>query len=198
MVEGGHRLAKLIREHSWDFSVKDFRNRAVGGENADPMQPLLVAKLIVLLSIANGAPVLLKKLLGHRFSHPIDGGLIFLDRRRLLGPSKTIRGALVAIVLTTLTAPLLGLEASTGALMGGVAMLGDLLSSFIKRRLDFAPSSRVTGLDQIPESLFPLLACRGPLLLSWIDIVSGAAVFLLGAILLSPVFHRIGIRDRPF
>ena len=36
------------------------------------MHPLLVAKLIVLLSIANGTPVLLKKLFGDRFSQPID------------------------------------------------------------------------------------------------------------------------------
>ena len=163
------------------------------------MQPLLIAKLIVLLSIANGTPVLLKKLFGDRFSQPIDGGLLFFDQRRLLGPpSKTVRGALVSIVLTTLAAPLLGLEASTGALVASMAMVGDLFSSFIKRRLDFAPSSRVTGLDQIPESLFPLLACRDLLSLSGIDILTGAAVFSLGAILLSPVFHRIGIRDRPF
>jgi CDP-2,3-bis-(O-geranylgeranyl)-sn-glycerol synthase len=162
------------------------------------MHPLLVAKLIILLSIANGTPVLLKKLFGDRFSQPIDGGLLFFDQRRLLGPSKTVRGALVSIVLTTLAAPLLGLEASTGALVASMAMVGDLFSSFIKRRLDFAPSSRVTGLDQIPESLFPLLACRGVLSLSGIDILTGAAVFSLGAILLSPVFHRIGIRDRPF
>jgi len=162
------------------------------------MQPLIIAKLIVLLSIANGAPVILKKIFGDRFSRTIDGGLLFFDRRRLLGPSKTIRGALASVVLTTLAATLLGLEAATGALVAGTAMIGDLFSSFIKRRLDFAPSSRVTGLDQIPESLFPLLACRGQLSLTWIDILTGAAVFSLGAILLSPVFHRIGIRDRPF
>jgi CDP-diglyceride synthetase len=162
------------------------------------MQPFLIAKLIVLLSIANGTPVILKKMFGDRFSQPIDGGLLFFDQRRLLGPSKTIRGALVSVLVTTLAAPLLGLEASTGALVAGMAMAGDLFSSFIKRRLDFAPSSRGMGLDQIPESLFPLLACRGQLSLTWIDVLTGAAVFSLGAILLSPVFHRIGIRDRPF
>ena len=162
------------------------------------MQPVLIAKLIVLLSIANGTPVILKKMFGDRFSQPIDGGLLFFDQRRLLGPSKTIRGALVSVVVTTLAAPLLGLEASTGALVASTAIVGDLISSFIKRRLDFAPSSRVMGLDQIPESLFPLLACRGQLSLTWIDILTGVAVFSLGAVLLSPVFHRIGIRDRPF
>lgn len=162
------------------------------------MHPLLIAKLIVLLSTANGTPVLAKRLCGDRLSQPIDGDLVFFDRRPLFGPSKTIRGALVSVVLTTLAALALGLDAATGALVGSMAIVGDLFSSFIKRRLDFAPSSRATGLDQIPEALFPLLTCRGLLSLSALDILVGAAVFWIGSMLLSPVFHRIGIRDRPF
>jgi CDP-archaeol synthase len=162
------------------------------------MQPLLIMKLIVLLSIANGSPVLAKKLCGERFAQPIDGGLILFDRHRLFGPAKTIRGALVSVGLTTLAALPLGLEAATGALAGSMAIVGDLFSSFVKRRLDFVPSSRATGLDQIPEALFPLLACRGLLSLSTLDILVGVVVFWVGAVILSPVFYRIGIRDRPF
>jgi len=58
------------------------------------MQPLLIAKLIVLMTIANGTPILLARLMGNRLSQPIDGGVRFVDGRRLLGPSKTIRGLL--------------------------------------------------------------------------------------------------------
>jgi CDP-archaeol synthase len=162
------------------------------------MHPLLTAKLIVLLSVANGTPVVIKQVLGSRFAQPIDGGFKFFDTRPIFGPSKTIRGAMSSIVLTTLVGLLFGLEAATGALIGGMAMVGDLFSSFVKRRLDCAPSSRVTGLDQIPESLFPLLACRGPLSLTVIDILVGTLVFSIGSIILSPLLHRIGIRDRPF
>ncbi len=162
------------------------------------MQPLLIAKLIVLLSIANGAPVLLKKLCGDRLSHPIDGGMNFFDGRPLFGHSKTIRGVLVAVALTTAGAPLLGLAASTGTLVGSMAMVGDLFSSFVKRRLNLLPSSRVTGLDQIPESLFPLLAYSGLLPLSALDILIGVAAFLIGEILLSRIFYRIGLRDQPY
>jgi CDP-diglyceride synthetase len=162
------------------------------------MQPLLIAKLLVLLIIANGTPVLAKRLCHQRFSQPIDGGVILFDRRRLFGPTKTIRGALVSVALTTAAAPLLGLEAMIGTLVGSMAIAGDLFSSFVKRRLAFAPSSRVTGLDQIPESLFPLLACGISLSLTTLDILIGVAVFLLGAITFSPLFHRFGLRDRPF
>jgi hypothetical protein len=52
------------------------------------MQPLLIAKLIVLLSIANGAPVILKKIFGDRFSRTIDGGLLFLIGVACLAPQR--------------------------------------------------------------------------------------------------------------
>ena len=75
---------------------------------------------------------------------------------------------------------------------------GTTLSSFVKRRLNFSPSSRAIGLDQIPESLIPLLACRGTLSLTTLDVIIGTAGFALGAVSLSPLLHRIGIRDHPF
>ena len=162
------------------------------------MHPLLIAELVVLLAVANGAPVLAKKLCGQHFARPIDGGLVLFDGHRLLGSSKTIRGAVISIVLTTLAALALGLAPATGMLLGAMAMVGDLFASFVKRRLDFAPSSRFPGLDQIPESLFPLIACRSTLELSLLDVVIGVVAFGAGAVLLSPLFYRIGIRDQPF
>ena len=158
----------------------------------------LVIKLLVLLSVANGAPVLIKKLCGNRFSRPIDGGCNFFDERPLFGRSKTIRGVLVSVMATTAVAPLLGLAVTTGPVVGSTAMAGDLFSSFVKRRLNLRPSSRATGLDQIPESLFPLLACRVWLPLTLLDILIGVAVFLIGEILLSHFFFRLGIRDQPY
>lgn len=144
------------------------------------MHPLLIAKVILLLSIANGAPVLLKRVFGNRFSYPIDSGSVFLDRRPLFGPSKTIRGVLVSIVTTTAAAPLLDFGAAAGALFGVMAVLGDLLSSFVKRRLGFAPSSQAIGLDQLPESLFPVLACRNLLRLSGLDVFVAVVAFFSG------------------
>ena len=130
------------------------------------MQALLILQLMVLLTLANGAPVVTKKILGTRFAYPLDAGVTFLDRRPLFGSSKTIRGILVSIVITTASAPLVGLQPKIGALVAGTAMTGDLFSSFVKRRLNLKPSSRALGLDQVPESLLPLLACRNVLSLT--------------------------------
>jgi CDP-diglyceride synthetase len=168
------------------------------GADLDSVHPFTILQLTLLLAIANGAPVIATKLFGHHFSYPLDGGVAFPDGRPLFGKSKTIRGILVAILLTALSAPLLGLGWTIGIVVGSLAMAGDLFSSFVKRRMNLTPSSRATGLDQIPESLFPLLACRGTLSLSGLDIAICVAIFFAGEIVLSQLLYRAHIRDRPY
>ena len=56
-----------------------------------------IAQLLVLLAIANSAPIAGKRLLGSRFSTPLDCGMMFFDGRPLFGPSKTVRGILLAV-----------------------------------------------------------------------------------------------------
>jgi CDP-2,3-bis-(O-geranylgeranyl)-sn-glycerol synthase len=157
-----------------------------------------ILRLLILLSLANGAPVIAKRILGARFARPIDGNLNFFDGRPLFGSSKTIRGILASIVATTAGAPLIGFDLTIGLLVAITAMAGDLFSSFVKRRLGLPPSSRATGLDQIPESLFPLLVCSRALALSAVDIAATAALFLIGEILLSRILFKLRIRDRPY
>ena len=74
----------------------------------------------------------------------------------------------------------------------------DPVGGLLQRRLNLAPSSRATGLDQIPESLFPLLACRGALSLSILDIGIGVAIFFVGEVVLSLLLYKVHIRDRPY
>jgi CDP-2,3-bis-(O-geranylgeranyl)-sn-glycerol synthase len=77
-------------------------------------------------------------------------------------------------------------------------MAGDLFSSFIKRRLGRAPSSRAIGLDQIPESLFPLFGALFFLPLTIIDVAAVVFLFAAGELLLSPILHKLNLRDRPY
>src|ERR1700741_4314051 len=74
------------------------------------VQPLVVLKLLVLLALANGMPVVAKKVFGRRVTHPLDGDAEFVDGRPLFGRSKTIRGVVLAVLAATLGAPLVGLE----------------------------------------------------------------------------------------
>ena len=162
------------------------------------MHPLTVVQLLILLTSANGAPVIAKLMLRDRFSLPLDGNRKFVDGKPLLGHAKTIRGVLIAIIVAAAIAPLIGLTFELGLLVGATAMAGDLLSSFLKRRLGRAPSSRATGIDQVPESLLPLLACKQALALTWADIVVGCGLFFVGEILLSRLLFRLRLRERPY
>ncbi|MDH6263056.1 CDP-archaeol synthase [Bradyrhizobium sp. BR13661] len=162
------------------------------------MQILLIFKLLTLLAVANGVPVLAKRLFGSRLAYALDGGARFIDGRPLFGASKTLRGLLLSIVVTTAVAPLLGLDFASALLVGLGAMVGDLLSSFTKRRLGIEPSGKATGLDQVPEALLPALMCWKRLSLSTIDVVVVVAIFFLGEIVLSRLMFRLHIRDRPY
>ncbi|HZB93198.1 MAG TPA: hypothetical protein VE397_17260 [Stellaceae bacterium] len=162
------------------------------------MHSLIVLRSLALLLLANGTPVAAKKILGRRLAQPLDAGVKLPDGRPLLGPSKTVRGVVLSLLVTAAGAPLLGVAPSLGALFAGAAMAGDLLSSFAKRRLDFRPSSRALGLDQVPESLLPLLACRSALGLTDVDVALAVSVFFLGEIALSRLLYWVHLRDEPY
>ncbi len=158
----------------------------------------VVVDLLILLVLANGAPIVTRNILGARLACPLDGGRCWFDGRPLFGHSKTLRGIFSALLLTALAAPLLGYDARLGLSVGALAMVGDLLSSFLKRRLGLAPSSMALGLDQIPESLLPAMALHGAFGLHGgeVFIISGA-FFLLGLVL-SALLYAFGFRKQPY
>jgi hypothetical protein len=157
----------------------------------------LTFKLLLLLLAANGTPVLLHKVLGTRWAWPVDGGTRFRDGRPVFGTSKTWRGLLGAVLLTGAAAALIGFPFWLGAVFGGCAMLGDLFSSFLKRRLGVPPSGMALGLDQMPEALFPLLAVRGELALGAGYIAWLVLTFLILELVLSRILYSLHIRDQP-
>jgi CDP-diglyceride synthetase len=159
--------------------------------------PLLL-RLLILLAIANGLPLAARGAFGARWALPLDGNRRFIDGRPLFGASKTVRGAALAIAATTAAAPLLRLDWRIGLLVGSLAMAGDLFSSFVKRRLGLPPSSPALGLDQIPEALFPLLACRAPLDLPPGGLILVVAVFFAGEVLISRLLYAFRLRERPY
>lgn len=155
-------------------------------------------KLLLLIIVANGTPIIARNLLQARFATPLDAGYTWFDKRPLFGPSKTIRGILAAILMTTLASMLLGLGSYIGLLIACYAMIGDLLASFIKRRCNVEPSGMVPGLDQIPESLLPLLVIRETVGLSWTAITVLVILFIILELLLSRILYRLHIRKRPY
>jgi hypothetical protein len=159
---------------------------------------LLDFKFLLLLTAANGTPVILKDVLGPRLAQPLDAGIRLWDGQPLLGPSKTVRGIAVSLAATILASLALGMGWKIGALVSLTAMAGDLLSSFLKRRMKLPPSSMVIGLDQLPEAALPLLACASLFAFSPADIAAIAATFFVGELAISRILFRLHLRDTPY
>lgn len=144
-----------------------------------------VAELILLLVIANATPLLVGVLAGSRLDTAIDGNRRFADGRPLFGPAKTFRGVGSSVTATAIVAPLFGLTFLQGAAFGLLSMLGDLLSSFTKRRLGIAASRSAPLLDQLPETLLPLWVLQPALGPTAMEILAAVAVFIVIDLLLS-------------
>ena len=155
------------------------------------MRLWLISHLVLLLIIANGTPALLGLVLGPRWNLPLDNNRQFPDNRPLLGPSKTLRGLFSAIVITGLLAPLFELSVLEGASFALLAMLGDLCSSFIKRRFGIASSRSVPLLDQIPESILPLWGLQTVLGSSGSEMAFAVAIFIVIDLLLSRLLRTL-------
>lgn len=162
------------------------------------MQWLSDLKLLALIGIANGVPILLQKILGSRFAFPVDGGTRLADGEPLFGHSKSVRGIALAVLSAIAAAEFVGLGWSVGALAGVMSMLGDMASSFTKRRMKLPPSSMALGLDQVPESLLPAFACAPLLRLAALDISLVVGAFFALELLVSRFLFWLHVRERPY
>ena len=159
---------------------------------------ILEIKLLVLLFIANGAPVIGTKIFAEKWQFPIDFGVSFIDSKPLLGKSKTYRGLILSLLITGVFAPILGLPVVLGFFIALLSMLGDMSSSFIKRRLNFPSSSMALGLDQIPEALLPILVLQQTLGLDMYAIARIIVVFFILNLALSKILYHLNIRSTPY
>ncbi len=157
-----------------------------------------IAIALLLMITANGAPIFARNLLQHRFSRPIDSGLILRDGRPLFGKAKTWRGLFAAVCLTAAVGRLLGLSSVLGGLFAFYSMVGDLIASFLKRRIGKIESSRARGFDTLPESLLPVVLLKDELSLNGLDILLIAAAFFLMEEFVSPLLYKWHIRRRPY
>ncbi len=154
--------------------------------------------LLLLIIVANASPIIVRKLLHNKYAWTIDGGLNFIDGRPLFGYSKTWRGIAGAVLITAIAGLALGYTVQTGALIGLLAMAGDLFSSFIKRRLKLPPSSMAPMVDQIPESFLPALLMMQVFGLNASSVTVLVVLFIIFELLVSVILYRWGIRQRPY
>jgi len=124
------------------------------------MQPLLYEVAYALYFIlpayfANAFPVIFG---GGR---PIDGGRTLSDGKPLFGPNKTVRGFLAGLTTGIIVSLILNAAFQYDLLLGFTlslgALTGDLLHSFVKRRIGIPAGSPLPVADQLDFVLGALL-----------------------------------------
>jgi len=138
-------------------------------------------KILLLLWAVNFAPPFLAYLLREKWNAPLDGGRIFLDGKPLLGSHKTIRGVCAAAFMGVSAGLILGFPFWLGLSAGLLSMAGDLVSSFLKRRMGMVSGSVFAGLDQIFEGAFPFVVIAPYFDLPWGEVSILLVLFCLGA-----------------
>lgn len=159
---------------------------------------MIYLQLLFLIIVANGSPIMGRWIFNGYWEMPIDGGAVFIDGRPILGTSKTYRGLACSLVGTLLAGALVGLSWKISLIVSALAMVGDCLSSFVKRRLGYPSGAKALGLDQIPESLLPMLGMWNVLNLSVLGLGLTVVIFVFADLVLSPIGHKLHIRKHPY
>ena len=145
--------------------------------------------------VANAAATL-SKLFPKR--HPIDFNLRWVDGRRVLGDGKTWEGLIIGVSAGTLAGYIVfsvfNLPYNPFLISLG-ALLGDIMGSFAKRRIDLPRGSPAPVLDQL-DFILGALILAGPFK------PKEAALIIL----ITPVVHRlanfigyvIGVKNEPW
>lgn len=163
------------------------------------MREILVAVYLLLpAAIANSAPPIATRFLGA--GTPIDRGRRFLGRE-LFGAHKTWQGVIVGIAAGMITfliqrlfddiyLPLLyGFAISAGALAG------DLVKSFVKRRVNVAPGHAWFPFDQCDYVVGALIAAAPFIELTLPAVAGTIAIYVLLHLVVSAGGYVLGVKE---
>lgn len=151
----------------------------------------MILKTTVFLWWMHFIPPFLSVMMGSWWDSPLDFNRSFIDGKPILGRHKTIRGVTGSILGSALVAPAFGWSFAEGVELASLGMVGDLLTSFIKRRMNKPSGTIVPGLDQFLEALLPLIALKGWQQIGTLSFVAVMAIFSAGAYIGSIFYKRI-------
>lgn len=135
----------------------------------------------------------------------VDSGRLFIDGRRIFGSGKTVRGFFAGLLAGVLVGLIEGALTGSfsyylllGFLLAAGALLGDLLGSFIKRRLGISRGGAAPGLDQLGFIVVALLLASPVFLPSW-EIIA-AILIITPPIHLGTNFagYKLGLKAKPY
>jgi len=149
--------------------------------------------------VANASPVFVGR------GTPVDGGKNFFDGKRILGDGKTWEGitlgvlfgttiaCLESILLNSFTLYVYGVVGSVGALVG------DMVSSFFKRRMGFKRGAPVPVLDQLDfylgATVFMMTVGWKP---RWEYVIAGAVLIVVLHKITNLIAYYLHLKDVPW
>ncbi len=152
---------------------------------------MILFKVTMFILVINGIPPVLAAALPAVAKQPVDGGRRFRDGRVLCGKHKTVRGFVGGVLAGGILGYLIGLSLFIGLLAGLLSMIGDLFSSFIKRRMGLPEGANVPILDHVFEGAFPLLLFQGIYVLPWAPTLGSLLFFLVIAQGSAALFRKV-------
>ncbi|MBC8207996.1 MAG: CDP-archaeol synthase [Desulfobulbaceae bacterium] len=156
----------------------------------------IISVLLFLLWL-NLMPPLAGLIFGKRGNFPVDCHHTWIDGRPLFGANKTMRGILASLAGGAMAGPLIGLHWQEGIIVAALAMTGDLISSFCKRRFKRKSGEGVFFLDQVFEGLLPLLFLKAILGFSITLMLDSLLIFVALAYVSSRFWHYVLFRPSP-
>jgi CDP-2,3-bis-(O-geranylgeranyl)-sn-glycerol synthase len=168
--------------------------------------------------IANATPVIFGG------GSPIDRGRMFRDGKRVLGDGKTIRGFVAGVLWGTLTgavlslaAPfvrvemlvygvnvsadmdvILGLDLVASLLLSIGALMGDMVGSFLKRRISLRSGQPSLVMDQLGFIIMALVFAAPILTPSWVYPGILILVTLFIHWISNALGYLLGLKDNPW
>ncbi len=148
--------------------------------------------------VTNATPVFVRK------GTPIDLGKKFIDGHRILGDGKTFEGILVGLYfgfIVSFTYMLLQYDFYSTLILYLsciAAILGDLLGSFVKRRLGLKRGERALLLDQLDFFLASSIVLIIHGLVDYILFIVALVIVVLLHILTNRVAYILGLKNVPW
>ncbi len=148
-------------------------------------------QIVIFLWLINFVPPLLALIFHDKLNRPVDANKTFFDGQPFLGSHKTIRGITGAVVCGGVASHLFSFTIFEGIMIATLSMLGDLITSFFKRRLKKPSGTVIPGVDQFLEAFLPLIFWKHITSISWFWVAIAMALFGIGAFEGSKFFKQV-------
>ena len=152
---------------------------------------MLALNIMVILIVANSAPLLSGVLFPKSLCWPLDNGRRLADGRPLLGEHKTLLGLLSGIGVAGIFSLIIGLPLTLGLLIGMASLLGDLLTSFLKRRFGLVEGETAYLFDHLLEGALPLFLCKHLFSIPWSLVLVLLGLFIACGLLGSKIAQQL-------